>query len=108
MQRLVSTSARAKSGTLTPEERNGLCEQHSGFTPWIIQLKDRLHERTEHEELHRERYDIRMRTSVKRYKIGLIAEPEEQPAALENGACPVGMARKFGEGGASSSVVLVI
>ncbi|GBM13107.1 hypothetical protein AVEN_64327-1 [Araneus ventricosus] len=27
-----------------------------------------------------------MRTSVKRYKIGLIAEPEEPPAALENGA----------------------
>ncbi|GBM68269.1 hypothetical protein AVEN_88841-1 [Araneus ventricosus] len=52
----------------------------------IIQLKDRLHERTEHEELHRERYDIRMRTSVKRYKIGLIAEPEEPTAALENGA----------------------
>ncbi|GBL86775.1 hypothetical protein AVEN_96015-1 [Araneus ventricosus] len=52
----------------------------------IIQLKDRLHERIEHEELHRERYDIRMRTSVKRYKVGLIAEPEEPPAALENGA----------------------
>ncbi|GBL85493.1 hypothetical protein AVEN_34659-1 [Araneus ventricosus] len=30
-----------------------------------------------------------MRTSVKRYKIGLIAEPEEPPAALENGAYPV-------------------
>ncbi|GBM97593.1 hypothetical protein AVEN_121413-1 [Araneus ventricosus] len=107
MQRLVSTSARAKSGTLAPEERSGLCEQHSGFTPW---LKDRLHERTEHEELHRERHDIRMRTSVKRYEIGLIAEPEEPPAALENGACrsPVGVAWKLGEGGASSGVVLVI
>ncbi|GBM45016.1 hypothetical protein AVEN_98869-1 [Araneus ventricosus] len=42
-----------------------------------------------------------MRTSVKRYKIGLIAEPEEPPAALGNGACrfPVGVAWKFGEGG---------